>query len=270
MLVASCCYQHYRTSLAAGRLRLSPGPVPRRNDPAFPGKGATCPPLREGRAGSLPRHPGPARQLAPSPLGPAPACCCYLCALAGPAAGTPRLLLLSQGSVVLKKLSAADLRGYVLFRFGSRTGARWRLSDELIRYFTPATGTSRSSIRGAVRRAGWSSCARCRSRGACLMRCARRRRRPADRLGVDPAALSLHGQRAQTRSDHLGRSRSTWGGRPPGRQQLWVAGISSRNSLGYSQGTAETGNRVTGLECPDGLAACWLPTVVPAAGRAVS
>jgi hypothetical protein len=29
--------------------------------------------------------------------------------------------------------------------------------------------------------------------------------RLADRLGVDPAALSLYGQRAQTRSDHLGK-----------------------------------------------------------------
>jgi hypothetical protein len=28
--------------------------------------------------------------------------------------------------------------------------------------------------------------------------------RLADRLGVDPAALSSYGQRAQTRSDHLG------------------------------------------------------------------
>jgi len=35
--------------------------------------------------------------------------------------------------------------------------------------------------------------------------------RLADRLGMDPAALSPYGQRAQTRSDHLGRSRSTWG-----------------------------------------------------------
>lgn len=84
--------------------------------------------------------------------------------------------------------------------------------DELIRYFTPAAGdvafvdTGRG--RGAPDRLGmlvqlctlpWLGFVPDEVRSAPPAAVGRL----ADRLGVDPAALSLYGQRAQTRSDHL-------------------------------------------------------------------
>ena len=86
--------------------------------------------------------------------------------------------------------------------------------DELIRYFTPAAGdvafvdTGRG--RGAADRLGmlvqlctlpWLGFVPDEVRSAPSAAVDRL----ADRLGVDPAALSLYGQRAQTRPDHLGK-----------------------------------------------------------------
>jgi hypothetical protein len=85
--------------------------------------------------------------------------------------------------------------------------------DELIRYFTPAAGdvafvdTGRG--RGAPDRLGmlvqlctlpWLGFVPDEVRSAPQAAVGRL----ADRLGVDPAALSSYGRRAQTRSDHLG------------------------------------------------------------------
>jgi hypothetical protein len=68
---------------------------------------------------------------------------------------------------------------------------------------------SRSSIRvaGGVRRTGW----------ACWCSCARFR----GWLGVDPVALSLYGQRAQTRTDHLGIAEYLgWKTAPAGSEEM--------------------------------------------------
>ena len=85
--------------------------------------------------------------------------------------------------------------------------------DELIRYFTPAAGdvsfVDAGRGRGAADRLGmpvqlctlpWLGFVPDEVRSAPPAAVGRL----ADRLGVDPAALSRYGRRAQTRSDHLG------------------------------------------------------------------
>jgi hypothetical protein len=87
--------------------------------------------------------------------------------------------------------------------------------DELIRYFTPATGDVAfvDTGRGRGGRTGWaclSRCARCRGWGSCLMRCARRRPRPwtgwriAWAARADPFGSSGKGRGAPAVEDRPG------------------------------------------------------------------